>query len=379
VDTNKQGGGIAAVVLAAGMSRRMGTPKQLLRVGDKTLLEHALANVRASEVSEVVLVLGGEAESVRQQVGTRGVKLVVNPHYEQGMGTSLSKGLSLVGDSCHGALIVLADQPLIRPTTLNRLIEFHSQTGAQITIPLYRGFRGNPVLLDRSVFSEVMTLAGDVGCRAIFGDHTEGIRKIEVSDPGILLDIDTEEDLRRLQRVDFSAVLPTLEGSAQAARPKTDLVIVGRDDVARAIAKQGRLLGFAITLVDPFIRLREAPEADGVLHTMDFTLLPAGEKFFVIASRGQFDEEAVEQAIRSNATYVGLLANRKRAAELLNTLRQRGIPEKQLQKVKAPAGLDIGAKNPEEIALSIVAEIVAERAHRGTQPEYSGTSKTQQS
>lgn len=375
MDTNKQGGGIAAVVLAAGLSRRMGTPKQLLRVGDKTLLEHALANVRASEVSEVVLVLGGEAESVRRQVGSDGAKLVVNPDYEQGMGTSLRKGLSALGESCRGALIVLADQPFIRPTTLNRLIEFHSQTEAQITIPLYRGFRGNPVLLDKSVFPEVMTLTGDVGCRAIFGDHTEGIHKLEVGDPGILLDVDTEEDLTRLKKLDFRAELPALEGSAGTSGGKTELVIVGRDQVARAIAKHGRLLGFAITLVDPFIRLGEAPEADCVLHAMNFTMLPPGKKCFVIASRGQFDEEGMEQAIASDSFYVGLLANRKRAAEVLNTLRQRGIPEEKLLKIKAPAGLDIGAKTSEEIALSIVAEIVAERGHQAMAAPDSHTSK----
>ena len=186
--------GVAAIVLAAGMSRRMGAPKQLLRVGDKTILERTLENVRASNASEIVLVLGHAADEIQKRIATQDLKIVLNHGYEQGMGTSLRSGLMEVTADVKAAIIVLADQPWISAGTLNRLIACHQERKPQIIIPTYRGFRGNPVLLDRSVFAEVQSLNGDVGCRAIFGDHTEGIVKLAVDDPGILLDIDSQDD-----------------------------------------------------------------------------------------------------------------------------------------------------------------------------------------
>jgi xanthine dehydrogenase accessory factor len=116
-----------------------------------------------------------------------------------------------------------------------------------------------------------------------------------------------------------------------------------------------------VTLVDPLLPLHDLPEADRVLHVLDFARLPAAERYVLVASRGQCDEEAVEQGLRSNAAYIALLANKKRAQEVMNNLRSQGISEDRLSRVRAPAGLDIGAENPEEIALSILAEIVAER------------------
>lgn len=366
--TNKQAGGVAAVVLAAGTSRRMGStvPKQLLSLGGKALLQHTLDNVRASQVSEVVLVLGAQSNEIRQQVSADGIRVVVNPDYQQGMGTSLRAGLSGLSASAKAVLIVLADQPFVAARTLDCLIDSHARTQAQITIPLYRGFRGNPVLLDSSVFPELMTLSGDVGCRAIFGSHNEGIHKIEVDDPGILLDIDTAADLQKLEQFAGADAarqlrLPALEQRRDDQNQSPDLVIVGHDEVCRALGALAQVLKFTVTFVDPLLGLNELPEADRMLHVLDFSKLPAGKKFVVVASRGQCDEEAVEQALISDAGYVGLLANRKRAQEVLNTLRAREIPANKLESVHSPAGLSLGADTPEEIALSILAEIVASR------------------
>src|SRR5712672_2485285 len=96
--------GVAAVVLAAGMSRRMGTPKQLLKIGDETILERTLNNVRASDAGEIVLVLGHAADAIEKTVATQDLKIVRNSDYQQGMGTSLRRGLAAV--SAEAALIV---------------------------------------------------------------------------------------------------------------------------------------------------------------------------------------------------------------------------------------------------------------------------------
>lgn len=370
MNMDRQATRVAAIVLAAGMSRRMGTPKQLLRLAGKSLLEHTLNNVRGSGVDEIVLVLGASADEVRRQVATDGLHLVVNPDFQQGMGTSLRMGLAAVSASMQGALIVLADQPFVRSSTLDQMIAYREMHAPQILIPLYRGFRGNPVLLDRSVFPELMTLAGDIGCRAIFGSHTESIHKLAVDDIGILLDIDSAEDWERFNWFNSQGApgahcndMIELESRAEIILNRPELVIVGHDATARALARLARLMEFTVTIVDPLLSLEELPEADRVLHVLDFSRLGLGdaERYVVVASRGQFDEEAVEQAVRTNATYTALMANRQRAEEIFRSLQARGLPAEKLAAVHAPAGLEIGAEGPAEIALSIMAEIVKAR------------------
>jgi molybdenum cofactor cytidylyltransferase len=194
---------VAAIILAAGKSTRMGEPKQLLRLGERTVLERTLENVRAARVDEIVLVLGSSAATIQRQLPSstfEGIKVVVNQAWGQGMASSLREGLAALSSEIDAALIVLADQPFLRPETLDQIVDGYRLSNAQIVIPMYKGFRGNPVLLDRSVFADVMALDGDVGCRAIFGGHVEGIVKVEVEDVGILLDIDNKEDYERLQR-----------------------------------------------------------------------------------------------------------------------------------------------------------------------------------
>jgi molybdenum cofactor cytidylyltransferase len=369
---NRKATRVAAIVLAAGMSRRMGTPKQLLRLGGKSLLEHTLNNVRGSGVDEIVLVLGASADEVRRQLATDGLRVVVNPDFQQGMGTSLRTGLAAVSASIRGALIVLADQPFVRSSTLDQMIAYREKHAPQILIPLYRGFRGNPVLLDRSVFPELMNLTGDIGCRAIFGSHTESIHKLAVDDAGILLDIDSTQDWERFNSAGDPAAqfslthfddMIELEGRADKVSNGPQLVIVGHDATARALARLARLMEFTVTMVDPLLSLEELPEADRVLHVLDFSRLGLGdaERYVVAASRGQFDEEAVEHAVRANATYIALMANRQRAEEIFRSLQVRGVPADKLGAVHAPAGLEIGAEVPAEIALSIMAGIVKAR------------------
>jgi XdhC Rossmann domain/MobA-like NTP transferase domain len=293
------------------------------------------------------------------------------------MGSSLRVGLGAVDPQAEAALIVLADQPFIRPATLDRLIEEYGAKRPQIAIPMYRGFRGNPVLLDRSVFPEVMQLHGDIGCRAIFGSHLENILKVPVEDAGILADIDSAGDLEKLRGFAErgEAEPEILEGvdlagrevlaAAEPAAQRPELVLVGREAVSLALAKLARLVNFSVTFVDPLLAPEEMPEADRVLRTLDFSLLPANrERFVVVASRGKFDEEAVEQAVAADAAYVALVSRKARAQEILRSLGMKGVAREKLARVRAPAGLNIGAESPEEIALSILAEIVTERRRR---------------
>ena len=380
--------GIAALVLAAGASQRMGSPKQLLRLGEKTLLEHVLDAVRGANVDEIVLVLGADAAEIQGTVSTGGLVVVMNESYQQGMGSSLRRGLAAVNAKAEGVLVILADQPFVRTATLNSLIEYHRSHNTQIIIPMYKGFRGNPVLVDRSVFPELMKLQGEIGCRAIFGSHTENIQKVPVDDPGILQDMDTLADFRSMAalldlqeeaRATLSANAEIEERPVPSTSTETpELVIVGRDALAAALVRFARVLGFTITLVDPFLTLAEQPEADRILHRLDFCLLPENDhRYIVVASRGQFDEEALEQALVYDHRYITLVAGKARREELIQILMKRGFGEAALDRLRAPAGLEIGAETPEEIALSIMAEVVAVRHNSTTETRRHGEKRNQ--
>src|SRR5271169_2755853 len=372
---------VGAVVLAAGTSSRMGEPKQLLRLGERTVLGQTLENLRGVRIEQIVLVLGFAADRIARQVAADGVTLVINEQFREGIGGSLRTGLAALKPGINAAMVVLGDQPFVRSATLDQLIDRYIESGAQIAIPTYRGFRGNPVLLGRSVFTEVMALTGDIGCRAIFGDHAEGIVKVSVDDVGILLDIDNPDDFERLQRfasgeenagtVIEAADLAGREIAelASLSNAQDDLVLVGAEPVILALAKFGKILGFRVTVVDPLLNIPDLPDADRVLNSLDFSDLPTGGmRYVVVASRGSFDEEAVEQGLQANVAYLGLVANKNRAHDLFRALEVKGESSEKLRTVHAPAGLDINAESPQEIALSIMAQIVLEMKKQRTKP-----------
>jgi molybdenum cofactor cytidylyltransferase len=385
--TRKGKSRVGAIVLAAGKSARMGGTKQLLPLGESTVLEQTLENVRDTGIDEIVLVVGSSAEMIQRQLPisiVEGLKVVLNQNYSQGMASSLRTGLSAVDPHIDATLIVLADQPFVRPETFDRIIDRYRSSGAQIVIPLYRGFRGNPVLLDRSVFPEVMALDGDIGCRAIFGNHHEGIVKVEVDDMGILLDIDNQDDYERLRLFgqsnpqEHQAFIETAtrearsipglaESRVEDALRSEALIVAGWGPVASALVKLGQLLDFAVTVVDPLLEISDLPAGVNVLNTLDFSLLPpSSERYVVVTSCGKFDGEAIEQALRTQSSYVGLMASNKRGQEIRRSLERKGEAAEKLAAVSVPAGIDIGAETPTEIALSIMAEIISRRREKKT-------------
>jgi xanthine/CO dehydrogenase XdhC/CoxF family maturation factor len=198
--------------------------------------------------------------------------------------------------------------------------------------------------------------------------------KLPVDDAGILLDIDRQSDFEVLRRAGGrtgreKALLETadLHGRqlAGTTTSQPELVIVGRDEMAVALAKLGKLMRFTVTVVDPLLAADDLPDADRVLHALDFSVLAANpDRNVVVASRGTCDEEAIEEALAANSAYIALVAKKKRGDEVVRSLRMKGIAAEQLARVRVPAGLEIGAATPEEIALSIMAEIVSERRKR---------------
>ncbi|MEZ5669138.1 MAG: molybdopterin-binding/glycosyltransferase family 2 protein [Alphaproteobacteria bacterium] len=193
---------IAAVVLAAGQSRRMGAENKLLAPLDGVAMVRRVAEtVCASGVSEVVAVTGHEHAAVADALAGLPVKLVHNPDFAQGLSTSVRTGLGIVSAEADGALVQLGDMPDIRSDTLDRLIAaFNPAEGRAICIPTFNGRRGNPVLWGRRFFDDLAQVRGDSGGRQILADYAELICEVGTDDPGILMDVDTPEALAAIRR-----------------------------------------------------------------------------------------------------------------------------------------------------------------------------------
>jgi molybdenum cofactor cytidylyltransferase len=188
---------ISGVILAAGQSKRLGRPKQLLDLNGEPVLRHTVRNASESELDQVVLVLGHEAAAIADAVGEWGQSLVVNPDYAQGQSTSLKLGLSAVDPTAEAVLFLLGDQPQVRSELINHLLRSFREGKGRIVMPSYRGTPSNPVLFAREFFPELAAIQGDEGARSLIKAHRAEIAFLNVDvDPP--LDIDTEEDYERL-------------------------------------------------------------------------------------------------------------------------------------------------------------------------------------
>jgi CTP:molybdopterin cytidylyltransferase MocA len=187
-------GRVAAVVLAAGAASRYGRLKQLVAWEGGTLLGHVVDTALASPARPVVVVLGNQAEACCVALEGRPVETVVNRRWTQGQSTSLRVGLAALPKNISATLILLGDQPRVTPATLAALIERYRTTLAPVIWPELAGRRGNPVLFDRALFPELLRLTGDIGGRPVLEAHAAEAERVPVSDPGILLDIDTPGD-----------------------------------------------------------------------------------------------------------------------------------------------------------------------------------------
>ncbi len=187
---------ISAILLAAGESKRMGQPKLLLPFGNGTILEQTVDNLLNSRLNEVIVVVGHKAQEITERLANRPVKIVLNPVYHEGMGSSIAKGLSLVDDSYRAVMIVLADQPLIDSETINILIEAFLSHGKGIVVPVYRSRRGHPVIFATKYRKRLQALVGDVGGSQIIEEHETDTFEVTINSESINIDIDTINDYR---------------------------------------------------------------------------------------------------------------------------------------------------------------------------------------
>jgi len=185
---------ISAILLGAGKSKRMGVDKLSLPWGRETILEHCFETLLRSKVQEVAVVLSLRKKGIKHLFLRPRVKIVMNPHSEKGMSTSIRRGLQVIHSRCDGILIALGDQPYLKTRTINALIHAFDQGREGIIIPSFQGRMGNPVIFHQKYKKELMSLKGDVGGRSIIERHLEDVRRVSVKSGGVVKDIDTWQD-----------------------------------------------------------------------------------------------------------------------------------------------------------------------------------------
>src|SRR5215469_4667856 len=191
---------ISAVLLAAGKSERMGKFKQLLPVDGKTFVEACVDNLLASRTDEVIVVTGYNEAAVGAALADRPIRIVNNPCFEAGMGSSIKKGVESVAAEARAFMIALADQPLIGPDVLNQIMSEYEDSASLIVIPTYLGRRGHPILIDSALKGEVLSMDPHIGLRQITHKYEHQTRYLEVSSSSVLTDFDLPEDLNLLPK-----------------------------------------------------------------------------------------------------------------------------------------------------------------------------------
>ena len=193
---------IAAIVLAAGSSSRMGDINKLLApIDGKPLVRHVLEQIKQSQVDPIVVVTGHQAGPVRDALADCDVLFAQNDNFADGLSTSLRRGLEALPSTVTGTLICLGDMPHLGTDQIDALLAaFQHHKGHKICVPIFQGRQGNPVLWPQSYFSAMQSLSGDVGAKSLIGQHHDQVIEINMADDGVVQDIDTPEDLKKFQK-----------------------------------------------------------------------------------------------------------------------------------------------------------------------------------
>ncbi|HEU5459317.1 MAG TPA: nucleotidyltransferase family protein [Pyrinomonadaceae bacterium] len=190
---------VAAILLAAGQSKRMGAFKPLLPFGKKTVIESCIDHLREGGVETIVVVLGHSADEVRKKLEKHDVDFAFNPDPNSEMGASVASGISELPETAEATLIALCDHPAVPASVVSTLIDAWTN-GARLVIPTWQNRGGHPVLVDLGFKSELLNLGSSGGLRALFEAHQNEVQRIEVDSPFIARDMDTWDDYLTLHR-----------------------------------------------------------------------------------------------------------------------------------------------------------------------------------
>lgn len=192
--------GVTGIILAAGLSSRFSGNKLRASFQGETVLCRVMLAALASKLSRVIVVLGHQAADMRALLSGFSLDIVINDHFREGQSSSIKKGILALDDDCKAAMFLAADQPLLMPGIIDALIDGYFAEGMPICHPVVGGQRRNPAIFDRSLFPELMALAGDQGGRKVIDAHPGQAAMLEFLDFRPFADVDTIDDLKALEK-----------------------------------------------------------------------------------------------------------------------------------------------------------------------------------
>lgn len=188
---------LTAVILAAGESKRMGSPKALLLYHDKTFLEHLLEITRHPKIGSQLIVLGAGAEAISKHVGLDPKMTVINPDWESGQLSSVKAAVKSIGSKpTDGVLLCLVDHPLITSSLVHELVETFHRTGKAIIVPTFHGKRGHPVIFGSKLFPELLEAPEETGARSVVWKYASEVHEVPTGEEGIILNLNDPETFR---------------------------------------------------------------------------------------------------------------------------------------------------------------------------------------
>jgi len=190
---------VAAVLLAAGTSTRMGAFKQLLPYRGSTIVQTCVQTLRASSADAVFVVVGHRSDEVRRVLVDEPVTIVDNTEYLDGMSSSVKAGMLAVGDSFDAVMICLCDQPHLAVSVIDAVLDAYRRSRRPIVVPQYAGDTGHPAIFDLSLRAEILAVDPTTGLRSVTYDHRADTLRVPVDTVGVLDDMDTTEDYERLR------------------------------------------------------------------------------------------------------------------------------------------------------------------------------------
>ncbi len=195
----------AGIILAAGMSRRFGKPKQLAEIDNMPLIHWVLKNSLNSKLDAITLVLGSAEEKILKTCKAfqnhPKLQIIRNKNYREGMSTSLRAGLLNLKEEFPSAMFLLADQPYVNELIINTLLDRFRNSDKDICVPLYKGRQANPVVFSKKFYAQIMTIKGDIGAREIIRNNTNDTRYVEFEKYNYFIDIDNKVDLEQCKKI----------------------------------------------------------------------------------------------------------------------------------------------------------------------------------
>jgi molybdenum cofactor cytidylyltransferase len=191
--------GIAAVVLAAGESRRMGEVNKLhLPIQGVPLLRRSVETLLAAELGEILVVLGHESADTQALLEGLPVRSIINNDYQSGQMTSVHLGLGSLSQLCEGVIVALGDQPALTVSDITHLVDaFFARDGGEVVVPEFEGKRGNPIIISRRCRQDIIAGKYNLGCRRFIENNPELVRTVEMPEPSVVIDLDTPMDYHR--------------------------------------------------------------------------------------------------------------------------------------------------------------------------------------